>query len=88
MISSLSYDQVLVIYEDKHEKYLDWNQSGEGLNMLDTKSETFVRYNYSNKSDPYKSKSRCNLLNMYEDSFGDLWIGTLRWRIKQVQKNK
>ncbi len=70
---SISFDDVLCIYEDSDE-HLWIGTWGGGLNRFDRQTEKFIRYEH-NSSDK-KSLSSNVVKCIYEDRIGDLWIGT------------
>jgi signal transduction histidine kinase/ligand-binding sensor domain-containing protein/DNA-binding response OmpR family regulator len=61
-------------YGGKHVLWVGTHNSG--LNRLDLKTEQFTHFK-NNLDDP-QSLSSDRIASIYEDSFGDLWIGTMR----------
>ena len=73
---SISDNNVYALHESKHcGKPVLWvgTQNG-GLNRLDLETEQFTHYR-KDTDDP-QSLSNDNIVSIYEDSFGELWIGT------------
>jgi serine phosphatase RsbU (regulator of sigma subunit)/ligand-binding sensor domain-containing protein len=54
--------------------YIWFGTDGGGLNLLDTELQRF--YSFKHNPDNYNSLSGDEVVSLFQDSFGDLWIGT------------
>ena len=71
---SLSNDRVQAILEDDANRL--WVATRDGLNLFDRASETFVRY--GRDGDSPQSLRDSDVMSLYQDRGGVLWVGT-RW---------
>lgn len=83
-INSLSYNQVLTVYEDKLGMIWIGTFNG-GLNKYDPETKKFKRFQH----DPHNPASLSNdiVRSIYEDKSGVLWIGTERGLNRLVPAN-
>ncbi len=73
--NSLSGNTIRVIHESPREPGVLWlGMFNKGLNRLDTRTGNITRY--SHDPDNPGSLSHNNVISMYEDSSGDIWVGT------------
>jgi len=71
-VQSLSQDRVSAVLEDDAQRL--WVATADGLNLFDRASETFVRY--GNEADAPQSLRDSDVLSLYQDRGGVLWVGT------------
>ncbi len=71
---SLSNDRVQAILEDDAQRL--WVATRDGLNLFDRAAEKFVRY--ARDADSPQSLRDSNVMSLYQDRGGVLWVGT-RW---------
>lgn len=69
---SLSHDRVLAILEDDAQRL--WVATSDGLNLFDAGSERFVRY--GRDADDPQSLRDDDIMSLYQDRGGVLWVGT------------
>ena len=69
---SLSNDRVTAILEDSAQRL--WVATVDGLNLLDRRTQSFVRY--GNDADNPQSLRDSNIMALYQDRSGVLWVGT------------
>jgi signal transduction histidine kinase/ligand-binding sensor domain-containing protein/serine phosphatase RsbU (regulator of sigma subunit) len=73
--ASLSHDDLSAILEDQDETGALWiSTEGGGLNQFDPATENFTAYK-NDLADPH-SLSDDNVRTVYQDSTGQLWLGT------------
>jgi signal transduction histidine kinase/ligand-binding sensor domain-containing protein/CheY-like chemotaxis protein len=69
---SLSQDYVWSVLEDNAQRL--WVATGDGLDLFDRATESFVRYGHD--VDNPQSLHTSNILALYQDRGGVLWVGT------------
>jgi signal transduction histidine kinase/ligand-binding sensor domain-containing protein/CheY-like chemotaxis protein/HPt (histidine-containing phosphotransfer) domain-containing protein len=69
---SLSQDYVWSVLEDNAQRL--WIATGDGLDLFDRATESFVRYGH--EADDPQSLRSSNILSLYQDRGGVLWVGT------------
>ncbi|HWK72898.1 MAG TPA: two-component regulator propeller domain-containing protein [Povalibacter sp.] len=70
--NSLSHDRVLAILEDDAQRL--WVATSDGLNLFDAGAERFVRY--GRDADDPQSLRDDDIMSLYQDRRGVLWVGT------------
>jgi signal transduction histidine kinase/ligand-binding sensor domain-containing protein/CheY-like chemotaxis protein len=69
---SLSQDYVWSVLEDNAQRL--WIATGDGLDLFDRATESFVRYGH--EADNPQSLRSSDILSLYQDRGGVLWVGT------------
>ena len=62
-------------YEDREGTFWIFQESGNGLAILDRRTHRLVRYSFASKDSPGLTQS--GVSSMLEDRNGTLWVGTL-----------
>jgi len=71
-VHSLSQDHVWAVVEDDAQRL--WVATADGLDLFDRNSESFVRYGHD--MDNPQSLRDSDVLSLYQDRGGVLWVGT------------
>jgi signal transduction histidine kinase/CheY-like chemotaxis protein/streptogramin lyase/HPt (histidine-containing phosphotransfer) domain-containing protein len=70
--NSLSQDYVWAVLEDSAQRL--WVATGDGLDLFDRSSDSFIRYGH--EADNPQSLHSSTVLTLYQDRGGVLWVGT------------
>ena len=70
-------------YEDREGTFWIFQESGNGLAILDRRTHRLVRYSFASKDSP--GLTQTGVSSMLEDRNGTLWVGTLVRRDSEVR---
>jgi len=74
-----------LLIDKTHPNYLWVGTNGGGLNLLDIELQRF--YKIRHDSGNYNSLSEDNVVSLFQDSFGEFWIGTSDAGLNRVNLN-
>ena len=63
-----------LVIDQNNSKYIWFGAKGGGLNLFDSELERF--YSFKHEQENHNSLSGNNVQSLFQDSFGNLWVGT------------